>query len=103
WTVGGYRQSIVERLYNIMLNTRFQEITRQPNPPFLAAQSSNSTLVRPVEAYVLAAVVQEDGLERGLASLLAESERVERFGFNASELERQKTNMLRSAELAYNN
>lgn len=103
WTVGGYRQSIVERLYNIMLNTRFQEITRQPNPPFLAAQSSNSTLVRPVEAYVLAAVVQEDGLERGLSGLLAESERVQRFGFNASELERQKTNMLRSAELAYNN
>lgn len=103
WTVGGYRQSIVERLYNILLNTRFQEITRQPNPPFLAAQSSNSTLVRPVEAYVLAAVVQEDGLERGLAGLLAESERVQRFGFNATELERQKTNMLRSAELAYNN
>lgn len=103
WTVGGYRQRIVEQLYNVMLNSRFQEIARQPDPPFLAASSSNSALVRPLEAYVLAAAVAEGELEKGLRGLLAESERVARFGFTATELERQKTAMLRSMELAYNN
>lgn len=103
WTVGGYRQRLVERLYNVMLNTRFQEITRQPDPPFLAASSSNSSLVRPIEAWVLGAAVQEGGLEQGLAGLLAESERIARFGFTDTELERQKTAMLRAMELAYNN
>ena len=34
-TVGAYRQSIVEALYNNMLNTRFFEITQMPDAPFL--------------------------------------------------------------------
>ena len=38
----------------------------------------------------LTALVKEDGIERGLEALLSEAERVTRFGFTATELERQK-------------
>lgn len=103
WTVGGYRQRIVERLYNAMLGARFEEISRQPDPPFLAAASNSTNLVRPVSAYVLGAIVQETGIERGLETLLVESERVARFGFTAAELERQKADLLRFMEQQYLN
>ena len=103
WTIGGYRQRIVERLYNSMLNNRFAEIARQPNPPFVRGSSNQGQLIRPLGVYFLSASVLENGIERGLESLFTEAERVARFGFTESELVRQKTNLLRGMERSYRN
>lgn len=103
WTAGGFRQSIVEGLYNAMLNARFQEMTIQANPPFLGASSSKASLIRPLSVYVLAALVQETGVEAGLQALLVEAERVERFGFTRAELDRQKESWMRGREQQYKN
>ena len=103
WTIGGYRQRIVERLYNSMLNNRFAEIAREPNPPFLRASSGQGQLIRSKDAYFLSAGVLENSIERGLAALFTEAERVARFGFTESELERQKTAILRGMERTYTN
>jgi zinc protease len=101
WTVGGYRQRIVEDLYNGMLNRRFAEIARQPKSPILGAASGKSRLIGNKGAYTLSAGVPEDGIERGLETLFTEAERVERHGFTASELEREKVETLRGMERAY--
>src|SRR5690606_32034178 len=45
WTIGGYRRSLVESLYNSMLNERFREIALKPGAPFLSASSSWGELV----------------------------------------------------------
>ena len=103
WTIGGYRQRIVERLYNSMLSARFQEIAREPDPPFLGAGSQQGQLVRPLGAYILSAAVAEEDIERGLETLLVEAERVARFGFTPAELERQKTAVLRGMESSFTN
>ena len=103
WTIGGYRQRIVERLYNSMLNNRFAEIARQPNPPFVRASSAQGQFIRTMGAYLLSARVLENGIEPGLAALFTEAERVARFGFTESELERQKTTVLRGMERSYTN
>ncbi len=100
-TIGGYRQQLVEGLYNGMLNLRLSEIARNPNPPFLGAGSSKGSLVRSKGAYLLSASVPEDGIERGLEVVFTEAERVARFGFTASELERQKIDVLRGIERSY--
>ena len=100
-TIGGYRQQLVEGLYNGMLNLRLGEIARNPNPPFLGAGSSKGSLGRSKGAYLLSANVPEDGIERGLEVVFTEAERVARFGFTASELERQKIDVLRGIERAY--
>ncbi|MCH8811240.1 MAG: insulinase family protein [Gemmatimonadetes bacterium] len=102
-TIGGYRQGLVEALYNGMLNLRLSEIARQPNPPFLGAGSAKGLLVRSQGAYLLSASVAEDGIERGLEVVFTEAERVARFGFIASELERQKITVLRGIERSYAN
>lgn len=100
-TVGAYRQSIVERLYNGMLNRRFSELTQKPDPPFIYAFSNRGALVRTKDSYTLTASVKEDGIAMGLQAVFAEAERVARFGFTPSELERQKQDLLRSIERAF--
>jgi len=99
-TIGAYRQSLVERLFAGMLSDRFDEIAQAPNPPFLAAQTSRSLFIGPIEATSLNVLVPDNGIERGLTAAFTEADRVARFGFTATELERQKLNMQRSLERA---
>jgi zinc protease len=48
----------------------------------------------------LSAVVKETEIEQGLQALFVEADRVEKFGFTATELERQKRNIARGLERA---
>jgi zinc protease len=100
-TVAAYRRELMEGLYDGMLNERLQEITTKPEAPFVAAFASHSQFVRGMNAYSLGALVAEGGVERGLTAVLIEAERVARFGFTGSELDRSKQNLLRSMESAY--
>jgi zinc protease len=100
-TVAAYRQMLVERLFNAMLSVRFTEIAQKPGAPFLGAASSKGLLVESKEVYALSALVPEGGIARGLQALYAEGERVGRFGFTETELERQKSEMLRAFEQAF--
>ena len=92
-TIGAYRQSLVERLFAGLLSERFDELAHSPDPPFLAAQTDRSLFIGPTEATSLAALVPENGVEKALTAMFAETERVKRFGFTASELDREKANM----------
>jgi len=99
-TVGMYRQQMVERLFSGMLSDRLIEISRTPDAPFQAARSSRGLFVRTMEATTLQALVADGGAERGLTALVAEAERVARFGFTATELERQKVSSQRYLQQA---
>jgi len=99
--VKDYYRMLVESLYNLLLNKRFQEIVQQAEPPFLYGRSSNGSFVRTKDYYALSAAVKDDGITEGLKTLLVEAERVKQFGFTHSELERGQTQMMRSIERAY--
>ena len=45
--------------------------------------------------------MEEDGIERGLAAMLEELQRVRQHGFTDSELEREKVNLLSLVESSY--
>jgi zinc protease len=100
-TVATYRQNLVEELFGGMFNDRFSEITQKPNPPFINAFASHGDLVRSAESFSLTAIVADNGIPRGLNALLTEGERVRRFGFLQSELDRAKKDFLRGTEQAY--
>jgi zinc protease len=101
-TVADYRRTMmVEGLYNQMLNQRFQELLQQSEPPFLYGYSAKGRIVRTKEVYYLTAAVKDSGIEKGLETLLTEAERVRRFGFTESELERAKAQSLRRMEQLY--
>src|SRR5690606_4273218 len=70
-------------------------------PPFILGSSGQGRFIRSSEVYLLNASVQDGGIVRGLEALLTEAERVARFGFTDSELERSKRELLRGLERAY--
>lgn len=100
-TVSDYRDRIIMGLYNSMLNNRLDELRQSADPPFLGGFSYQGRFIRTKEVYVLLAAVKDNGIGRGLETLLVEAERVARHGFTQSELERQKKNVIRSMERAY--
>jgi zinc protease len=93
-----YRRYIVENLYGELLGARLAELGQRPDAPFLAAAANHSLLVRTKYESSLNALVKEDGIDRGLDALVTEAQRISRYGFTATELERQKQNLLRGYE-----
>lgn len=101
-TTGDYRKIIIKQLYNGMINARLTELTKQANPPFIFGSTSYGKLVRNKNSYTSFAAVKQDGIDNGISALVAENERVKRFGFTTGELERQKKEILRNIEKQFN-
>jgi zinc protease len=97
-SVGVYRQKIVDRLAASMLSRRLTDLTQKPDTPFVMAAAGRSIFVRTKEAAMLNAIAKEGAVERALEALLTEAERVARFGFTATEFEREKRQVLRTYE-----
>lgn len=101
-TVGDFQRYIVERLHDDMLNDRLVELTKLAEPPFLFAFMGEVPIVRSKRLQMIAAVVNQDGLESGLEALLTEATRASKHGFTETELERSKAELSRNMEKAFN-
>ncbi len=101
-THGDYRRDLIEASWGSMLNFRFFEITQtSEDPPFLSAGGGKGSLVRGADAFQLRAAARPDRLEPALERLLVEARRLDEWGFTEDELARQKADMLRAYERAY--
>lgn len=97
-----YKNNLIRQLYVGMLNERINEIAQSENPPFMFATSANGGLVRTKSAFMLIGIAKNNQALATLNTLLTENERVKRFGFTQSELERQKLEMMKTIEKLYN-
>ena len=97
-TVGAYRQQTAERVVAGLLSARLGEAGQKPDAPYLAAGTNRSLFVSSAEMTSLTAVVPDGGIERGLAALFTEADRMARFGFTETELERYKVATVRAYE-----
>jgi zinc protease len=100
-TAAAHREWIIESLASAMLSNRLHELTQQPGAPILDVSSFQGRLVRPTDAFVLTALVADTAVTAGLESLLTEMLRAAEHGFTASELEREKLDLLRMMEQRY--
>ena len=91
---GAYRRKMIENLFLAMLNRRLTEQAQQPNPPYLGAGADQGIFLPTTEVFVLGAAVPDGGVVRGLQAAVGELERVARFGFTETELERQKAQFM---------
>ena len=101
-TVKGYRTSILYSLYNQMINLRLSELTQKENPPFVMGQSDYGGLIGPADVYTSTAITHPGKIPVGLNAVLLENERIRKFGFTQTELDRNKEAMLKSMESYYN-
>ncbi|PJJ80304.1 M16 family metallopeptidase [Mucilaginibacter auburnensis] len=98
-TTANYMENVKLNLFNEMLTQRFEELKQQSNSPFMFAQAGYSSFISKQDAFVAMAVADPRGVERATKTLAEEIERIRKFGFVATELERAKQNGL--AQIAY--
>ncbi len=103
-TIGAYRQQTVERVFGGLLSARFAEMAQKPDAPFLDADTSRGLFVNTAQATTLSALVADGGVEKGLAALFTEADRVAKFGFTQTELDRFRLSYQQAfAQLAASN
>jgi len=99
--VADYRQSLVDRMAQGMLNDRLAEIARRPDAKFLGAGVGSQSITPEVEGFVFTVRPPDDKIEEGMAAVAVEAKRARDFGFSASELDRTKKNLAASYEQIY--
>ncbi|MDR2521170.1 MAG: insulinase family protein, partial [Spirochaetaceae bacterium] len=97
-----YHARALDSLIDIMVNSRFNTLTFNPASPFTHAGGGLSRFVNTLEMYVFRAEAKDGRAREALAALLAEKEKIVRFGFTQAELARAKFAVRSSFERFYN-
>lgn len=85
-----------------MINKRLGELIQKENPPFIRAETTFDELFGPMNIYHSVAICETGKVEQGLRTVLEENERIKKHGFTESELDRQKTALLKKIEKFHN-
>ncbi|HEX4999522.1 MAG TPA: insulinase family protein [Terriglobia bacterium] len=98
-STGNYRAQIVDTLFTSMLSDRFAQIAQAPDAPIIQAGVDRAAFIaRTKNTATLFAEVKNNQIEESLGVLVTEAERVRKFGFTQSELDRAKQGIQRSYE-----
>ncbi|EOR96301.1 putative Zinc protease pqqL [Arcticibacter svalbardensis MN12-7] len=89
-----FRESLKKVLFNNLMSSRISEIRKQADPPFLQGGSSIGDFMAGLEVASVVASVKPGQLERGFKAVWTETERIKKFGFTQTELDRMKNTVL---------
>ena len=98
----GYLLSTINSLIRQMISYRIEEITMDPNANFIQAMGGYGNQLGETDAFEFI-VIPKDGKEKAaMADMFTQVEKIKRYGFTVSELERARTEYLSNVERAYN-
>ena len=100
-TAADYRNLIIRSLFNDMLNDRYQEVTRQADPPYISGGAGVDNFLNSLDYYSARVTAKPGELEKGLKAVWRETVRVSKFGFTEPELERAKKRYLSILEFDF--
>lgn len=86
-----------------MSNNRLYEITQKPDAPFVSAGIGQGQLTSTADVVMGRAIAREGEIAKAFEALYSEIEKIQRYGFTESELERVKSDMMRAAQQSYDN
>jgi zinc protease len=95
------RYEMTNWFVSTLLNTRLNEAQQQPDAKFQSASVWIGDFAGDREAFFLTVNTKNNELTEGFDEALTIVEQARRFGFTATELERAKTNMMRSLESSF--
>ena len=101
-SIVGYVNNLANRIATSVMNERFEEISMQADAPFIASFSYYGELVKSKDAFIAITVPKEGSEIEAFDALVLELEKMKRFGFTVSEVERVKTNILKNLEKNFN-
>lgn len=95
------RDDLVKSIINQLMASRFSELSKQANPPFLQANTSLGGFFKGVDVASAVVSAKENAIESGFKTMYTEIERVRQHGFTQSELDRAKNAVLVGQESIY--
>ena len=99
-------QDYLSSMVCAMMNSRFSEITEQPDCPFIQVQAQDGNyldMARTKDALMLVGVAKEGKDIETLQAVVREAKRARDFGFTATEYARAKADYLSGLEKLYTN
>lgn len=100
-TTADFRESLKKVLFNNLVAARISELRKQADPPFLQGSSSIGDFMAGLEVASVVAAVKPGELERGFKGVWSETERIKKFGFTQTELDRMIKAILIYQESSY--
>lgn len=101
-TIGDYRKQLLIDLYNSMYDSRMEEIAHSPRAPFISASAGYGDLIGTTDNYAMYASCKENKILESIRVLMQEDNRVLKYGFVQTELDRAKEAILEKMETAAN-
>jgi zinc protease len=98
-----YRQTIVERLFTLMMNERLNSIRDQSDHSVVGAMASYTELIKGYRSFNCKIGIAQNGTKNALDALVNAINTIKKFGFLPAELERAKSDYLRVNEQGYLN
>jgi zinc protease len=99
-TIGDYRDMLVRNIFLQMLNKRYQDLSQSANPPFAYAYTYIGSFAHGYENFQIGAAPTTD-IDGTVKAAIGELVKAQKFGFNETELELVKKNMMSSIENMY--
>ncbi len=99
-TIGDFRKQLCIDLYNTMYDARFSEMTQDPKCPFIDASAGYGNFIGNTDMYGSQAIAKENRIPEALKILLQEDNRVLKYGFLQTELDRAKEEILEDYDRA---
>jgi zinc protease len=96
-----YRNFIIRSLFNQIISARYDEITRQADPPYISGGAGIDNFLSNMDVYSASVTAKPGELEKGVKAVWRETVRASRFGFTEPELERAKKNYLNVMEFSF--
>ncbi|UIR57980.1 insulinase family protein [Sphingobacterium sp. SRCM116780] len=100
-TVKDYRKELLVSSFNMMVADRFSEIMQQADAPFIHAGGNIAGFIAGLDVFSLMVVPKPGQLEVGFKKMMTEFERIQKFGFTQSELDRAIVAMNKGNETSY--
>jgi zinc protease len=101
-TTTDYRRMMIEHFINQMLRTRYSELSRASEVPFVSGSARLENGLGGVENFTVSVTSNPGELDNAINAAWKEIERIRRFGFEQSELDRSKRLFMDEMSAAFN-
>ena len=95
------REGFIASLFNSMVGDRISELLQKGNPPFIMGSIGYGNFLRGYDVAYISATAKPDQEDLALNAIYTEAIRLIKYGFNPTEIERAKSNLLTMMESAY--
>jgi len=100
-SVADYRTSLLEGVFNQVINARLREIAQKPDAPFLQSIITIDDFMDMFHSMTLAVVPKPEKLEESMKTVVRELKRFEKFGITEGEFQRAIAMYSKGNEMTY--